>query len=112
SGRTLWRAAAARRARPRADRRTRNAAARRAALEPRREFARGDAFRDPPPARRIPLHYRLCDARSVRGDDDRGPDCRDEFGENRATWLTGRDLRPAALGVRGALHRVEQYFEG
>jgi ABC-type Fe3+/spermidine/putrescine transport system ATPase subunit len=58
SGRALGRAAAARRARARADRRAGDAAARRAALESRRQSARGDALRGAPPARRVPLHHR------------------------------------------------------
>ena len=56
------------------------AAARRAALEPRRQSARGDALRDPPAARRIPHHHGLRDARPGRGDGDLGPHRGDEPG--------------------------------
>jgi hypothetical protein len=52
-GRTVGRPAAARRAGPRHRGRARSAAARRTAVQPRRQPARGDALRDPPPARRI-----------------------------------------------------------
>ena len=70
-GRTLRRPAAARVARARADRGAGNAVARRAPVQPRRQPARGDALRDPPPARRLPLHHGLRHARPVRGDDHR-----------------------------------------
>ena len=112
SGRALRRAAAARRARARADRRAGDAAARRAAVEPRRQSARGDALRGAPPARRIPLHHRLRDARPVRGDDHGRSDRRDERRQDRAGRHAGGDLQPAALGIRRALHRVEQRREG
>jgi ABC-type branched-subunit amino acid transport system ATPase component len=62
SRRAVRRPAAARLAGPRAGRRARDPAARRAALQSRRQSARGDALRDPPPARQVPLHHRLCDA--------------------------------------------------
>ncbi len=65
SGRAVRRPAAARGAGARADRRAGDAAARRAAVEPRRQAARGDALRGPPPARRVPLHHGLRDPRPV-----------------------------------------------
>ena len=55
-GRAVGRPAAACRARPRAHRRAGDAAARRAALQPRCQPARGDALRGAAPARRVPLH--------------------------------------------------------
>ena len=58
SRRAVRRPAAARLAGPRADRGAGDAAARRAAVEPRCQPARGDALRGAPPARRLPLHHR------------------------------------------------------
>ena len=112
SRRTVGRPAAARRAGPRADRRAGDAAARRAAVQPRRQPARGDALRDPPAARRVPLHHGLCHPRPVRGDDDRRRDRGDERRQDRAGRLARGDLRPAALGVRRPLHRHEQRDQG
>ncbi len=60
SRRHLRRPAAARGARPRAGGRAGDPAARRAALQPRRQSARGDALRDPAPPRRLSLHHALC----------------------------------------------------
>ena len=88
-GRAVRRPAAARVAGPRARRRARDPAARRAALQPRRQPARGDALRDPPAARRVPLHHRLRDARPGRGHDDGRPDRRDERGAS-----SSRPARP------------------
>ena len=112
SRRTVRRPAAARRAGPRADRRAGDAAARRAAVQSRCQPARGDALRGAPPARRLSLHYGLRHARSVRGDDDCRPDRGDERRQGRASRLAGGDLRPAAFGVRRALHRLEQRHQG
>ena len=84
SRRALRRPAAARFARPRAGHRARDPAARRAAVEPRRQPARGDALRDPPPARRAPLHHGLRHPRPVRGDVDGRPDRRHEPRRDRA----------------------------
>ncbi len=67
SGRTVRRPAAARGAGPGHRHRAGRAAARRAAVEPGRQSARGDAQRDPPPARRLPHHHRLCHPRPIRG---------------------------------------------
>ena len=64
----------------RADRGARNAAARRAPVQPRRQPARGDALRGTPPARRLPLHHHLRHPRPERGHDDGRPDRRDERG--------------------------------
>ncbi len=96
SRRTLRRPAAARGARPRLDRRAGNAAARRAAVQPRRQSARGNAVRDPPAARPLSLHHGLRHPRPGRGDDDRRPhrghECRpDRSGSERPrTSTTGR----------------------
>ena len=89
-----------------------DAAARRAAVQSRRQSARGDALRGAPPARRVPLHHGLRHPRPVRGDDHGRRDLRDEPGQDRAGRLAGGDLRPAALGVRRALHRHEQCVQG
>ena len=56
----------------------RGAAARRAAVQPRRQPARGDALRDPPPARRVPHHHGVRHARPGRGDGDLRPHRGDE----------------------------------
>ena len=96
SARIVRRPAAARGARAGARRRAGNAAARRAAFQPRRQSARGDALRDPPPARRLQVHDDLCHARPGRGDDDRRYDRRDESaaGSSRSarprTSISGR----------------------
>ena len=89
-GRAVRRPAAARRARPRADRRARDAAARRAAVQSRRQPARGDALRGAPPARRVPLHHGLRHPRPGRGDDDGRRDRGDERGQDRAVRLAPR----------------------
>ena len=112
SRRTVGRPAAARRARPRADRRAGNAAARRAAVQSRRQSARGDALRGAPAARRVPLHDGLRHPRPVGGDDHRRPDRGDERRQDRAGRHAGGDLRPAALGIRRPLHRLEQHRQG
>ena len=112
SRRTLGRPAAARGAGARADRRAGDAAARRAAVQSRRQSARGDALRDAPAARRVPLHHGLRHPRPVRGDDHRRPDRGDERRQDRAGRLAGGHLRPAALGIRRALHRLEQRHQG
>ena len=44
-------------------------------------------------------------ARPVRGDDDGRPDCVMNRGKVEQIGLAGRNLRPAALGIRRALHR-------
>ena len=112
SRRTVRRPAAARGAGARADRRAGDAAARRAAVQSRRQFARGDALRGAPAARRLPLHHRLCHARPVRGDDHRRSDRGDERRQDRAGRHAGRHLRPAAFGIRRALHRLQQRHQG
>ena len=89
-----------------------DAAARRAAVQPRRQPARGDALRGAPPARRVPLHHGLRHPRPVRGDDHGRRDLRDEPRQDRAGRLAGGHLRPAALGVRRPLHRHEQRVQG
>ena len=109
SRRAVGRPAAARVARPRAGGRARDAAARRAAQQPRRQSARGDALRDPPPARPLPLHHGLCHARPGRGHDHGRPDRRHEPRQGRAARPAGGDLQPSALGVRRPLHRRRQH---
>ena len=109
SGRAVGRPAAARLARPRAGRGARNSAARRAAVEPRRQPARGDALRGAPPARRLSLHDDLRHPRPERGDDDRRPHRRDERRAHRAAGHAAGGLRCAALGVRRALPGRQQH---
>ena len=58
-GRTVRRPAATRGAGARADRGAGDAAARRAAIQSRRQSARGDALRGAPAARRLSLHHGL-----------------------------------------------------
>ena len=112
SRRIVGRTAAARGAGARADRRAGNAAARRALVQSRREFARGDAVRNPPAARPIPLHDGLCHPRPIRGDDDRRPDRCHERRQDRPARHARRHLRPAAVGIRRALHRRQQRHQG
>ena len=64
--------------------------------QPRRQPARGDALRDPPPARRVQDHHGLRHARPVRGDGDVRPHRGDEQGPDRAGRRAARALRPAA----------------
>ena len=71
------------------------AAARRAAVQPRREPARGDALRDPPPARRVQDHHGLRHPRPGRGDGDLRPHRRDEPGPRRADRRAASALRAA-----------------
>ena len=87
-------------------------AARRAALESRRQSARGDALRGAPPARRVPLHHGLCHPRPVGSDDDRRRHRGDERRQDRAGGLARGHLRTAALGIRRPLHRLEQRHQG
>ena len=108
SRRVVRRPAAARRAGACARGRARDASARRAAVESRRQSARGDALRGPPPARRIPLHHGLRHPRSGGGDDHRRRHCGDESRQDRAGRHAGGNLRAAALGIRRPFHRIEQ----
>ena len=71
------------------------AAARRAAVEPRRQPARGDALRDPPPARRVPHHHRLRHPRPGRGDGHLRPHRGDEPGPRGAGRRAASALRAA-----------------
>ena len=96
SGRAVGRPAAARGAGARHRGRARGPAARRAAVQPRRQPARGDALRDPPPARRVQDHHGLRHARPVRGDGDLRPHRGDEQGPHRADRPAARPVRPAA----------------
>ena len=100
------------RARACAHRRAGDAAARRAAVESRRQSARRNALRGPPPARRIPLHHGLRHPRPVRSHDDRRRHRRDECRPDRAGRLARGHLRPSALGIRRPLHRFEQRDQG
>ena len=109
SRRALRRPAAARGAGARAGRRAGDPAAGRAAVQPRRQSARGDALRDPPPARHVSATPRSMSPTTRRGDDHRRPDRRDEPRPHRAGRLAGRHLRAAALGVRRPLHRRQQH---
>ena len=81
-------------------------------VQPRRQSARGDALRDPPAARRISLHHGLRHPRPVRGDDHRRPDRGHERRQDRPARHAGRHLRPAAIGIRRALHRRQQRDQG
>ena len=87
---------------------TRYPAARRAALEPRRQPARGHALRDPPPARRVPQHLDLRDPRPDGSDDHGRSHRRDERRAHRADRHARGRLRPPQLALRRALHRREQ----
>ena len=60
--------------------------------QPRRQPARGDALRDPPPARPLPLHHGLRDPRPVRGHDHGRPHSRHEPRQGRAARAAGGDL--------------------
>ena len=95
SGGQQQRVALAARARGRAG----DPAARRAALEPRRQSARGDALRDPPAARRLPLHHALRHPRPGRGDDHRRPHRGDEPGR---VEQTGRPRRSTSGRARNS----------
>ena len=94
--RALRRPAAARRARAGAGAEARHPAARRAAVEPRRQPARRHALRDPPPARRVPLHVDLRHARPGRGDDHGRPHRGHERRAHRADRHAGGRLRASA----------------
>ena len=63
---------------------SRSPAARRAAVQPRRQSSRGDALRDPPAARRISHHHGLRHPRPGRGDGHLRPHRRDEPRAHRA----------------------------
>ena len=112
SGRAVGRPAAARGAGARHRGRARGAAARRAAVQPRRQPARGDALRDPPPARRVPDHHGLRHARPGRGDGDLRPHRGDEPGPHRADRRAARALRrPQSRFVAGFIGRTN-FVEG
>ena len=112
SRRIVRRTAAARGAGARADRRAGDAAARRAALQPRRQFARGDAVRNPPAARRISLHHGLRHPRPVRGHDHGRPDRGDECRPDRPARHARGHLCAAGIRIRRALHRRQQCHQG
>ena len=76
--------------------RARDPAARRAAVQPRRQPARGDALRDPPPARGVRHHHALRHPRPGRGDDHGRHDRGDEPGRDRA----GRHARRTSTSAR------------
>ena len=109
SQRTLRRPAAAGVAGPRAGGAAGNPAARRAAVESRRQSARGDAQRDPPPAQRIRHHLDLRHPRPVRGDDDVGPHRRHEQGPHRADRRSPDALYQAEDALCRRVHRPLQH---
>ena len=109
SQRTLRRPAAAGVAGARAGGAAGNPAARRAAVEPRRQSARGDAQRNPPPAQRIRHHLDLRHPRPVRGDDDVGPDRRHEQGPHRADRRSPDALYKAEDALCRRIHRPLQH---
>ena len=102
----LRRPAAARGGRPRHRAQAEALPVRRAAVEPRREAARGDARRDqqaaPPPRR----HDHLRHARPGRGDDDGRPDLHHEQGRPAAERHADGGLRAAGQPLRRGLHRL------
>ena len=101
----LGRPAAARRARPRDHRRDAGLPDGRAAVEPRRAAAPGDAARDPRPAAAARHHDGLRHPRPDRGDEHGRPGRAAARRPDRAGRGAGRPLRAAGDGVRGALHR-------
>ena len=108
SGRAVGRPAAACRLGARHRGRAGGPAARRAAVQSRRQPARGDALRDPPPARRVQDHHGLCHARPVRGHGDVRPHRGDEQGPHRADRSAAGPVRPAQEPLRRGLHRPHQ----
>ena len=107
AARALGRPAAARRARPRARARPAGVPHGRAALEPRREAARADPRRDPPPAARGRHHHRLRHARPGRGDDDGRPHRgharrRDRAGRRSPTSVYERPANTFVAGFIGS----------
>ena len=113
SGRAQRRPAAARRARPRDRGQARGAAARRAAVQPRRQPARGDALRDPPPARRVQHHHGVRHARPGRGDGDVRPHRGDEpwAASSRSTRRTRSTRGRARASSPGFIGRTN-FLEG
>ena len=79
---------------------------RRAALQPGRQAARGDARRDQGAAPAPEDHHRLRHARPGRGDDHGRPHRGDERGPDRAARRAARAVRPAGEPVRRAVHRL------
>ena len=102
----LRRPAAARRARPRDHRRDPGLPDGRAAVQPRRAAAPGDAARDPRAAAAARHHDGLRHPRPDRGDEHGRPGraAATPAGSSR-TRTPRRALRAAGDGVRGALHR-------
>jgi hypothetical protein len=89
-----------------------SAAPRRAPVEPRRQPARGDALRDPAPARRVPHHHRLRHPRPGRGDGHLRPHRRDEPGADRAGRRAACPLHAAEDALRRGLHRPDELRRG
>ena len=78
----------------------------RAAVQPRREAARADAYRGFPPPAAARHHHGLRDTRPDRGDDARRPRRRDAQRPPAAGGITAGALRSAEEPVRRRLHRV------
>ena len=106
------RAAAARRARPRARELPERVAARRTARRARPQAAPGDADRAQAHPARGRDHVHLRDPRSGRGAHDERPDRGDEPGLGRADRRARGDLPPPAVGVRRRLHRPGEPLDG
>ena len=79
---------------------------RRAAVQPRRQAARGDARRDQGAAPAAEDHHGLRHARPDRGDDDGRPHRRDARRHRRADRHAAGAVRPAGQPVRRAVHRL------
>ena len=79
---------------------------RRAALQSRRQAARGDAHRDQGAAPAAEDHFGLRHPRPDRGDDHGRPDRRHEGRPDRADRLAARALRPPGQHLRRRLHRL------
>ena len=103
--RAVGRAAPARRDGTRDRARPEGVPVRRAAVEPRRQAARGDARGDQGAAPAAQDDDRLRHARPGRGDDDGRPHRRHARRRDRADRHAARALRPARQPVRRAIHR-------
>src|SRR5262249_17311838 len=108
SRRAVGRPATAGCGRARARRRAGDPLAGRAAVQSRREPARGDALRDPSAARDVRYHDALRHARPGRGDGDLGSPRGAEGGTRGARGTGRRSLSPAAHALRRRVHRAHQ----
>ena len=104
--RALGRAAPARRDGPGDRARPEGVPVRRAALQPRRQAARGDARRDQGAAPAPEDDDGLRHPRPGRGDDDGRPHRRHAGRQHRADRHAARALRPAGQPVRRPVHRL------